>query len=77
MIGAARSGFFGAQWSAGVGTGNGFLALDLAGHRLISAAAIGWRGERASRFGDPGMRHPVLQLCAAQNKLEQKSLRYL
>jgi hypothetical protein len=40
VVGAARSGFFGAQWSTGVAAGNGFLAADLAEHRLISAAAI-------------------------------------
>jgi hypothetical protein len=39
-VGAARSGFLGAQWSAGGGTGSGFPAPDLAQHRLIGAAAI-------------------------------------
>jgi hypothetical protein len=56
--GAARSGFFGAQRSTGVAAGNGFLAADLAGHRLIGAAAIASTDEQASRFGDPGTRHP-------------------
>jgi hypothetical protein len=39
-VGAARSGFFGAQRSTGVATGNGFPAADLAVYRLIGAAAI-------------------------------------
>ena len=39
-VGAARSGFLGAQRSTGVAAGNGFLAADLAEHRLIGAAAI-------------------------------------
>jgi hypothetical protein len=59
-VSAARSGFFGAQWSTGVAAGNGFLAPDLAEHRLISVAAIAWTDEQASRFGDPGARRPDL-----------------
>jgi hypothetical protein len=52
-VGAARSGFFGAQSGGGVGSGNGFLAADLAQHRLISAAAIAWTANEPTASAIP------------------------
>jgi hypothetical protein len=76
-VGAARSGFFGAQWSTGVAAGSGFPAADLAVYRLIGAARSPEQMNKPPASAIPARAAPVLLLCVAQNKLEPESLRYL